>query len=781
MLRLVGLAWLSQAADMSSWDYTRQDSSWGQLCVGHFQSPIDIEPKHAEKGDFEIRMLYSPLRLQDVESAGVDPDGVPRIRFKAGRSVGKVQIGRGYGDFDEYSLSAIEVHAPSEHTLRKASWALEVQLWHDPMPVSRTDTLLQHTQQVLEALEDSDSRFAALERSQATLSKQLNGEATPWTANSAEGSRASQQAQDWVDAAKADIASVSTLLQQDMKGVTQHADRLQEEVKSLVTAQKRRFAGFRVALSLFVLRASPVFLGEMNGTATSLVRWLSQALAANKDSDSAALELEAVIGSRKDLYSYEGSVPRPPCTPNVRWFVLGDPQPSDIEQLSFLLKETQLAGRVHGNARQVQPFGPSRRLHVVQTDWEVFEAPVIKTAESMSPGRQKMILIERYCKVFVLCSVFLICTPLFFRIYNSCADADEEDTTWDASPLVHQRSPSSTDADGRRVEMVGAEFSKGTFCFKVAALNFVTETNALDDQQPRLSDAACGHVAQPPDPPGGIYFAYPALGDVIVDFPPSLENGGIAVDLYEISMNQAAGGWTVVATNAAGDFSMLVQGCTQGADLVFRIRARNAVGWGKYGSEVSTVCATEPAKMATPTRATSTRTSITLAWVAPDSMGSAITAYRLYQALDGAAYSLIYEGFTLSYESTGLMTGSTYHFQVSAVNNAGESPRSDTATMLAAGLPGKPTAVTFTHDSRTQTVVSWTAPSDDGGSPIIRYEVWYRDGLDAGPIDKLAWSGTGTWKPHEYLVPVMIWMCMLLALGPPGLRRSAFPLKVAGS
>ena len=62
-----------------------EDSSWGQLCVGHFQSPIDIEPKHADKGallgrdfgprscaslgmkgDFEIRMLYSPLRLQET-------------------------------------------------------------------------------------------------------------------------------------------------------------------------------------------------------------------------------------------------------------------------------------------------------------------------------------------------------------------------------------------------------------------------------------------------------------------------------------------------------------------------------------------------------------------------------------------------------------------------------------------------------------------------------------------------------------------------------------------
>ncbi|CAE6963978.1 ptprf [Symbiodinium natans] len=464
MLRLMGLVvWMSKA-EMSSWDYTRQDSSWGRLCVGHFQSPIDIEPKHAVQGDFEIRMLYRPLRLQDVESAGVDPDGVPRIRFKQGHPVGKVQIGSGYGDFDEYSLSAIEVHAPSEHTLREASWALEVQLWHDPMPVSRTDKLQQHTQELLEELQDSDNRFAALERSQATLRKQLNGEATPWTGKANEGAGV-QQAEDWVDAAKADISEVSKLLQQDMKGVTQRAMKLQEEVKGLVTAQKRRFAGFRVALSLFILRASPVFLGEMNGTATSLVRWLSQALAANKDSDSAALELEAVIGSGKDLYSYEGSVPRPPCTPNVRWFVLGDPQPSDIEQLSILLKETQLAGRVHGNARQVQPFGPSRRLQVVQTNWKVFEAPVIVAAESMSPGRQKMILIERYCKVFVLCSVFLICTPLFFRIYNSCQE-DDEDTGWDASPMSPTspmvRPPSLEGADGRRVEMVFTEFSKHT-------------------------------------------------------------------------------------------------------------------------------------------------------------------------------------------------------------------------------------------------------------------------------------------------------------------------------
>ena len=95
----------------------------------------------------------------------------------------------------------------------------------DPMPVSRTDTLLQHTQQVLEdppcsetfsevlsallrcalrglgglgqplrgagaipGCEGSDgSALRARAPWEATLSKQLNGEATPWTANSAEG------------------------------------------------------------------------------------------------------------------------------------------------------------------------------------------------------------------------------------------------------------------------------------------------------------------------------------------------------------------------------------------------------------------------------------------------------------------------------------------------------------------------------------------------------------------------------------------------------------------
>lgn len=434
---------LSQAKTSTNWDYARQGDSWGDLCQGHFQSPIDIEPKNARPSDLQIRLNYSPWRIQDVKEGGIE-DGVPRIRFKEGRSPGKVQVGSGYHDFDEYFLSAIEVHAPSEHTLRQASWAMEVQFWHEPLPLGRTDDLLQYTEEIWQDLDDASSRVAALHRAEASLRNQLDGHTSPAWSDHVGGYWSSKQALDWVDAAKGDVFAVTSLLKQDAKVVLNHADKLQNEVRQVVEAQNRKYAGHRVVLSMFVLRASPVFLGEMNGTATALVRWLHKALALSKAKDSAPLELRAVLGGQNDkLYSYEGSVPRPPCTPNVRWFVLGEPQPADIKQLSVLLEETQLANSVHGNARQVQPFGPSRRLHSVAMQWEAFEAPVIPQQETLSPERQKMIVIERYCKVFVLCSIFLICTPLVFRMHKSCSSEEEEEDEGAMAALNLQATPKS--------------------------------------------------------------------------------------------------------------------------------------------------------------------------------------------------------------------------------------------------------------------------------------------------------------------------------------------------
>ncbi|MBZ5491825.1 MAG: fibronectin type III domain-containing protein [Acidobacteriia bacterium] len=74
---------------------------------------------------------------------------------------------------------------------------------------------------------------------------------------------------------------------------------------------------------------------------------------------------------------------------------------------------------------------------------------------------------------------------------------------------------------------------------------------------------------------------------------------------------------------------------------------------------------------------------------------------------------------------TGLINGVTYQFEVSAANDIGVSPfslPSNSVTPHAITVPGAPTAVTA-NAGNAQAGVSWTAPADDGGSPITSYTV----------------------------------------------------------
>eukprot|EP00928_Gymnodinium_smaydae_P022346 TRINITY_DN18808_c0_g1_i1.p1 TRINITY_DN18808_c0_g1~~TRINITY_DN18808_c0_g1_i1.p1 ORF type:complete len:4341 (-),score=787.41 TRINITY_DN18808_c0_g1_i1:161-11695(-) len=286
----------------------------------------------------------------------------------------------------------------------------------------------------------------------------------------------------------------------------------------------------------------------------------------------------------------------------------------------------------------------------------------------------------------------------------------------------------------------------GQYCFKVAGINFVTETSALEDQQPRTSDGVCGYAAGVPAPPPGIYFTRQVKGEITVRWPPSGDDGGAPIELYELLMNQNRAGYEWVATNAANDLDHTVYGCTEGEKILFKIRARNSVGWGPYSAEVEAACATPPAQMQPPHRTESTRSSITLGWNAPNNNGAMITGYRVYQATGAGPLHRVYEGMGPTFKSGGLATGTMYRYTVTALNEAGESVHSEEATMLAAQPPGKPVSVKFTADSRSDTIVSWTPPADNGGQDILRYEVWYKEGLDAGPIDKLAWSGGGQYS-----------------------------------
>ncbi len=125
--------------------------------------------------------------------------------------------------------------------------------------------------------------------------------------------------------------------------------------------------------------------------------------------------------------------------------------------------------------------------------------------------------------------------------------------------------------------------------------------------------------------------------------------------------------------------------------------------------------------------ATAGQTSATVSWTAPSSGGPA-TSYKITPYIGSAAQpSKTITGTppATSTTVTGLTGGTAYTFTVQAANPSGlgpESAHSNSVTPTTANPPGAPTAVSSQADSKSASV-TWTAPSNDGGSALTGYTV----------------------------------------------------------
>jgi fibronectin type 3 domain-containing protein len=199
-------------------------------------------------------------------------------------------------------------------------------------------------------------------------------------------------------------------------------------------------------------------------------------------------------------------------------------------------------------------------------------------------------------------------------------------------------------------------------------------------------------------------------------------NGGSAITGYRIYRGSSTGAETlftsVGAVNTYTDTTV-----SNGGTYYYQVTALNSIGEGSRSNETVARPATLPS--APSLSATGSTMSVALTWNAPANGGATIGGYRIYRSTtSGAEALLVGVGATTSYTDSAVVSGTTYFYQVTAVNNVGESARSNEASATPAAsatVPGAP-ALSATAGNGSATL-TWTAPAN-GGSAITGYRVY---------------------------------------------------------
>ena len=199
----------------------------------------------------------------------------------------------------------------------------------------------------------------------------------------------------------------------------------------------------------------------------------------------------------------------------------------------------------------------------------------------------------------------------------------------------------------------------------------------------------------PPSEPRNVN-AIAGNNQVTLTWQAPSSDGGSPVTNYRIYRGVAPGGETVLTT-VGNVFTYTDTAVTNGQTYYYRVSAISAAGEGPKSNEVSATPNLPPVPPSPPTAprnlaALGGNAQVTLSWQPPSSDGgSSITNYKMYRgATSGGEALLTTLGNVLTYTDTAVTNGQTYYYQVTAINGAGESPRSNEASATPSAPPSPP-------------------------------------------------------------------------------------------
>jgi fibronectin type 3 domain-containing protein len=223
--------------------------------------------------------------------------------------------------------------------------------------------------------------------------------------------------------------------------------------------------------------------------------------------------------------------------------------------------------------------------------------------------------------------------------------------------------------------------------------------------------------------------------EVSLSWSPPSSTGASPVSGYNVYESAAPGHEPSTPVNGAVPVtttSYAVTGLANGTKYYFEVTALNSAGEGAPSNEVSAVPAAPPAAPAS-VSATAGNAQVSLSWSSPTSNGgAAVTSYNVYLSTTaGLQGTKIAQVPGTSYTATGLQDGTTYYFEVTAVNSIGESVPSlqVTATPVtsvpttSATPPAAPGNLLATAGNA-QVSLSWSSPTSNGGAAVTSYNVY---------------------------------------------------------
>ena len=243
-----------------------------------------------------------------------------------------------------------------------------------------------------------------------------------------------------------------------------------------------------------------------------------------------------------------------------------------------------------------------------------------------------------------------------------------------------------------------------------------------------VSNMASATPAAKPGAPAGLT-ATPGDSQVTLSWAAPASDGGAPINDYNVYQGTSPGSETgaPVGGSPVTATSTTVTGLANGTTYYFNVAAVNGIGQGPASAEVSAVPVTRP-DPATGLTATPGDSQVTLSWAAPASDGGApISDYNVYQGTSPGSETGAPVGgspvTTTSTTVTGLANGTTYYFNVAAVNGVGQGPASAEVSATPAAMPGAPVRLAATAGNA-QVTLSWTAPTSNGGLPVTGYHLY---------------------------------------------------------